>query len=378
MRINSAAVIGTGFIGTVHVESIRRTGVHVKGVLAGNPESTKSGARKLLVDHAYGSLSQICDDKDVTVVHVTSPNALHYSQVKDLLSAGKHIVCEKPLALSAKEGKELVGLAEKTGLINATCFNTRFYPMVHEAKFLIGEDFIGSPRYIKGHYHQDWLVLDTDWNWRLEFEKAGQLRAVADIGSHLIDQIGFVSGLTVTEVFADLHTLVQVRQKPTGPVQTFTIDSISERQSVTMNSDDAAGILMRFSNGARATVSISQISSGRKNSINWEISGPDGSLAFDSENPEQLWVGHRGKANEVLHKDPSMLSAAAAKTAFYPAGHIEGFSETFRGLFERVYEDINKGTQSNSYPTFADGVKSLEITDAIAQSSKNGAWVKIN
>jgi len=377
MKINSAAVIGTGFIGTVHVESIRRTGVQVKGVLAGNTQSTKAGATKLQVDTAYESLDQICDDKDVSVVHVTSPNALHYEQVKHLLTAGKHVVCEKPLALSAKEGSELVELAKKTGLVNATCFNTRFYPMVHEAKHLISSNLIGTPRYVKGHYHQDWLTLETDWNWRLESEKAGELRAVADIGSHLIDQIGFVTGLKVTEVFADLHTLVSVRQKPTGPVQTFTIDSTSVREPVTMSSDDAAGILLRFSNGARATISISQISSGRKNSINWEISGPDGSLAFDSENPEQLWIGHRGRANEVLHKDPGMLSPDAAKTAFYPGGHVEGFSETFRGLFERVYEDINNGTQSHSYPTFADGVKSLEITDAIAQSSKNSAWVKI-
>ena len=377
MKIDSAAVIGTGFIGTVHVESIRRTGVKVKGVLAGNPESTKLGAKKLAVEQAYASLDQICEDKDITVVHVTSPNALHFVQVKQLLNAGKHVVCEKPLALSAKEGTELVQLAKKTGLVHATCFNTRFYPMVHEAKFLINKKLIGTPRYIKGHYHQDWLTLDTDWNWRLEAEKAGELRAVADIGSHLIDQIGFVSGITVSEVFADLHTLVPIRQKPTGPVQTFTIDSTSARQAVDMSSDDAAGILLRFSNGARATVSISQISSGRKNSINWEISGPEGSLAFDSENPEQLWIGHRGKANEVLHKDPSMLSEAAAKTAFYPGGHVEGFSETFRGLFERVYEDINTESESHSYPTFADGLKSLEITDAIAQSSKSSAWVKI-
>ncbi len=377
MKINSAAVIGTGFIGTVHVESIRRIGVKVKGVLAGNSESTKLGAKKLAVEQAYASLDQICEDNDVNVVHVTSPNALHYLQVKQLLNAGKHVVCEKPLALSAQDGLELVQLAKKTGLIHATCFNTRFYPMVHEAKFLISKKLIGTPRYIKGHYHQDWLTLDTDWNWRLEAEKAGQLRAVADIGSHLIDQIGFVSGLTVTEVFADLHTLVPVRQKPTGPVQTFTIDSTSVRQAIDMSSDDAAGILLRFSNGARATVSISQISSGRKNSINWEISGPEGSLAFDSENPEQLWIGHRGKANEVLHKDPSMLSEAAVKTAFYPGGHVEGFSETFRGLFERVYADINSERESNSYPTFADGVKSLEITDAIAQSSKSASWVRI-
>jgi predicted dehydrogenase len=377
VNINSAAVIGTGFIGTVHVESIRRTGVKVKGVLSGSTESTNRGAENLKVDVAYGSLADICKDSDITVVHVTSPNSLHYPQVKELMNAGKHVVCEKPLALSAKQGADLVALAQKTGLVNATCFNTRFYPMVHEARTFVKADLIGTPRYIKGHYHQDWLTLDTDWNWRLEEEKAGELRAVADIGSHLIDQIGFVTGLEVSEVMADLHTLVKTRLKPTGPVQTFTIDTTSKRENVSMSSDDAAGILIRFSNGARATISISQISSGRKNSINWEISGPKGSLGFDAENPEQLWIGHRGRANEILHKDPGMLSVEAAKTAFYPGGHVEGFSETFRGLFERVYADIENGKQSHSYPTFADGVRSLQITDAIAASSKSGSWTKV-
>lgn len=378
MKIKSTAVIGTGFIGTVHVESIRRCGVKVKGVLSGSSQSTKAGADKLLVEKAYASVEEICQDSDITVVHVTSPNSLHYSQVKLLLAAGKHVICEKPLALTAKEGQELVQLAEKTGLVNATCFNTRFYPMVHEAKSFMVSDQIGEPRYIKGHYHQDWLSLDTDWNWRLESEKAGELRAIADIGSHLIDQIGFVTNLKVVEVMADLHTLVKTRLKPTGPVQTFTIDNSSKRESVTMSSDDAAGVLIRFNNGARATISISQISLGRKNSINWEISGSKGSLAFDSENPEQLWIGHRGRANEVLHKDPSMLSKEAAKTSFYPGGHVEGFSETFRGLFEAVYADIESGRRSGAYPNFSDGVRSLKITDAIAESSKNSSWIKVN
>ena len=377
MKINTVAVIGTGFIGTVHVESIRRTGVSVKGVLSGSAESTRRGAENLSVSTQYKSVQEICNDKDVTVVHVTSPNALHHLQVKELMAAGKHIICEKPLALTAKEGIDLVNLADKTGLVNATCFNTRFYPMVHEARSLVKSDLIGIPRYIKGHYHQDWLTLETDWNWRLEAEKAGELRAVADIGSHLIDQIGFVSGLEISEVMAELHTLVKTRQKPTGPVQTFTIDTSSKRESIKMSSDDAAGVLIRFTNGARATISISQISSGRKNSINWEISGPDGSLAFDSENPEQLWIGHRGKANELLQRDLSMLSPSAAKISFYPGGHIEGFSETFRGLFERVYADIESESRSATYPTFADGVRSLQITDAIAESSQKSSWVKV-
>ncbi|MFM8205109.1 MAG: Gfo/Idh/MocA family protein, partial [Actinomycetales bacterium] len=186
--------------------------------------------------------------------------------------AGKHVICEKPLALSASEGESLLKLAESRNLVHALCFNTRFYPMVHEARSLVNAGKIGSPTYVKGSYHQDWLLLDTDWNWRLEGEKAGELRAIADIGSHLIDQISFVSSLEVESVLADLHTIVKERQKPTGPVQTFTVDTTAKREPVKMSSDDAAGVLIRYKNGARGTLSISQVSAGRKNNLSWEIS----------------------------------------------------------------------------------------------------------
>ena len=377
MKINSVAVIGTGFIGTVHIEAVRRTGNHVKGVMAGSLESSKSGAAKNKVAVAYQNIDEICSDTDITVVHVTSPNALHFEQVTKLMAAGKHVICEKPLALNAKEGKQLAELAVKHNLVNALCFNTRFYPMVHEGAAQVQSGSIGEVRYVKGHYHQDWLTLDTDWNWRLDPTAAGSLRAVADIGSHLIDQIGFVTGLKIESVIADLHTLVKVRQKPTGPVQTFTQDNSGVREVVTMASDDAAGILVRYQGGARGTISISQISAGRKNTLNWEISGSKAAISFDSENPELLWIGHRGRANEVLHKDPGALSPSAAPTAFYPGGHVEGFGETFRGLFEKVYRDIENETRNGDYPTFADGVESLQVTDAIAESSKENKWVKV-
>ena len=377
MKIKSVAVIGSGFIGTVHIEAIRRTGNHVKGLLAGSIESTKNGATKNRVEVGYSSIEDICNDADISVVHVTSPNALHFDQVSKLIAAGKHVICEKPLALNAAEGRALVSLAEKANLVNALCFNTRFYPMVHEGADYVRTGNLGDVKYIKGHYHQDWLTLETDWNWRLDPEEAGHLRAVADIGSHLIDQIGFVTGLKIESVMADLHTLVKTRLKPTGPVQTFTQDASSKRVPVEMSSDDAAGILLRYQGGARGTVSISQVSAGRKNSLNWEISGSKSAISFDSENPELLWIGHRGRANEQMLKDPGVNSSIAASNTFYPGGHVEGFGETFRALFEKVYSDIEKDERNNLYPTFADGVESLQITDAIAKSSKEEQWVKV-
>lgn len=376
--MSTAAVIGTGFIGTVHIEAIRRMGVPVKGALAGSTTSTKSASDRLHLQHSYKDVAEIASDKDVNIVHVTSPNALHFEQVTMLLNGGKHVICEKPLALTAKEGEELLRLAESKGLIHALCFNTRFYPMVHEAKSLVKEGKIGAPTYVKGSYHQDWLLQATDWNWRLEGEKAGELRAIADIGSHLIDQISFVAGLEVESVLADLHTIVKERQKPTGPVQTFTVDTTSKRKTVKMSSDDAAGVLIRYKNGARGTVSISQVSAGRKNNLSWEISGTESAIAYDSVEPEKLWIGHRGIPNEISLKDPTTISSDAARNAFYPGGHIEGFGETFRALFERVYSDIESANRKVDYPNFRDGVTSLRVTDAIAKSSKTQSWIKLD
>jgi predicted dehydrogenase len=373
----ASAVIGSGFIGTVHVEAIRRMGCDVKGILASNAVSTAHGSQKLKLRHAYSSIEEICSDEDVDTVHVTSPNALHFPQAMALLQAKKNVMCEKPLALTASEGAKMLETAESKGVKHAVTFNTRFYPMVHEAHARVANGSIGEIRYIKGDYHQDWLLFETDWNWRLIPDEAGKLRAVADIGSHLIDQLSFVSGLEVESVFADLHTFIKTRMRPKGPVQTFTQDASTDRVEVPMNSDDAAGILIRYNNGARATLSISQVSAGRKNGPTWEISGSKAALAFDAMNPDALWIGHRGEANDILYKDPSLLSSDAARITFYPGGHIEGFGETFRGLFETFYSDIENGNMSGRYPTFSDGVRSLRVTDAIAESSQNETWVTV-
>ena len=373
----ASAVIGSGFIGTVHMEAIRRMGCDVKGVLASNSESTARGTQKLKLRHAYSNIEEICADPDIDVVHVTSPNALHFPQVMALLQAKKHVMCEKPLALTASEGEKMLEVAKNMSVKHAVTFNTRFYPMVHEAHARVANGSIGEVRYVKGDYHQDWLLFETDWNWRLIPDEAGKLRAVADIGSHLIDQLSFITNLEVESVFADLHTFIKMRKSPKGPVQTFTQDKSAERVDVPMSSDDAAGILLRYRNGARATLSISQVSAGRKNGPTWEISGSTSALAFDAMNPDALWIGHRGEPNNILYKDPALLSSDAARITFYPGGHIEGFGETFRGLFETFYSDIENGNMAGKYPTFSDGVRSLRVTDAISESSEKESWVSV-
>ena len=209
-----AAVIGTGFIGTVHVEALRRIGVGVRGVLGSSPDRGAQRAEALGVARAYPDLDAILADDTVQVVHVTSPNDLHVPQTLALLAAGKHVVCEKPLAMTASESARLVAAAADRGLVNATNFNIRYYPLNQHAHELIGDGGLGDVRLVTGRYFQDWLLHETDWNWRLQPDRGGALRAVGDIGSHWLDLMTFVTGQRVVGVNADLATFIETRQCP--------------------------------------------------------------------------------------------------------------------------------------------------------------------
>lgn len=375
-----AAVVGVGFIGVAHVEALRRIGVEVAAVVGGDPARAKAKAVALGVPHVFDDLDALLEAGLVDVVHVASPNHLHVEQVTRCLEAGVHVVCEKPLALTAEEGARLTAAAAERGLVNAVCFNLRFYPLNHQMRAMVAAGAIGAPRLVSGSYLQDWLLLDTDWNWRLVPEQAGTLRAVADIGSHWFDLTRFVTGRRIVEVLADLHTFVPVRRHPAGPVETFaSVDEDAELVEEPMTSDDAAGVLLRYEDGARGVVTISQVSAGRKNTVSVEVDGSSGSLSWCSEDPDRLLVGHRGQANEVLHRDPSLLDASAARVAAYPAGHVEGYPDTFRALFAEVYRDVAAGRPSDAptYPTFADGLDALRVTDAVAASARDGRWTTV-
>ncbi|MFG1709472.1 Gfo/Idh/MocA family protein [Nonomuraea sp. M3C6] len=383
MTRRGAAVIGVGFIGELHVDALRRAGVEVVGVLGSSPGRAREKARRMGVDRVYGDLAELLADPAVQVVHVTSPNHLHAEQSLAAIEAGRHVVCEKPLAMDAADGLRMLHAAGAAGVIHAVCFNIRFYPVLHEAAARVRAGAVGPPRLVSGHYLQDWLLRDTDWNWRLDPAQAGSLRAVADIGSHWLDLARFVTGLEVTEVLADLHTFVRHRRRPTGPVETFAAahspEHAGEREVVEMASDDAAGLLLRYGGDARGVLTVSQVSAGRKNTVNMEVDGTDASLAWSSEAAEQLWLGHRDRPNEQLWRDPALLGPDAGRVAHYPGGHAEGFAETFLGLFERVYADVAAGGPSAgpAYPTFADGLEGLFVEEAIRRSAAEGRWVSV-
>ena len=377
-----AAVVGTGFIGVVHVEALRRLGVEVLGVVGSSPDRARAKAATAVLPEPYESFEAMLADARVEVVHITSPNRLHYAHARAALEAGKHVVCEKPLGMTSRETGELLALARDSGRVHAVNFNIRFYPQCLEAHERVAAGELGRVNLVSGGYLQDWLLLDTDWNWRLDPAEGGSLRAVGDIGSHWIDLLQFVTGLRVEAVMADLATFVPVRRMPVGPVETFAGAGAAggERVERQMETEDAAGILLRLTGGARAVLTVSQVSAGRRNRCSFEVDGARASLAWDSERPEELWIGHRERPNELLLRDATLMTPAAAAATSLPGGHAEGFADTFRELYRAVYRAVEAGgpPPQPDYPTFADGHDEALIADAVAASARTGQWATVD
>jgi predicted dehydrogenase len=374
-----AAVIGSGFIGTVHVEALRRIGVRVAGVLGSTADRGAASATALDVPQGYASLEALLADPSVAVVHVTSPNQLHARHVKAIIAAGRHVVCEKPLAMTSAESAELVGLARASGLIAAVNFNLRFYPLNQHVASLVRDGGIGDVRLVSGRYFQDWLLRETDWNWRLEKDKGGALRAVGDIGSHWLDLTSTLTGLRVESVLAELTTFIPVRRKPAGSVLTFSTERAADTSPIDIDTEDVALLLLRYAGGARGSVTISQLSPGRKNSLAYEIDGSESAVAWDSESPEQLWIGHRDEPNQLLLRNPALMNEPGRAAARLPGGHVEGFADTFAALFRAIYDDVLAGEPSAApaYATFADGHEEMLIGDAVLESARSGRWVDV-
>ncbi len=377
-------VVGTGFIGPVHVEALRRLGIHVKGILGSSAAKSENSAKQLGLEKGYTSYAEMLGDPDISVIHLTSPNKFHLEQVLDALKAGKHIICEKPLAMTSKETKRLVAESKKhPSLITAVNYNVRFYPINLQARAMIKAGDLGNVFHIKGSYVQDWLMYPTDFNWRVLAEDGGDLRAIGDIGTHWLDLVTFISGLEVESVMADLYTVHPIRQQPPqGSVETFSgkkTGKAPKTTSVKITTEDYASVLLRFKSGAHGVLTVSQVTAGRKNAIEWEMAGSKRSMAWNGECPNELWIGERNEPNRTLIRDPSLMDESVTPFANYPGGHNEGFPDTFKQLYRAIYADIQKGTSSKNplYATFEDGHKELAICEAILQSHKKGKWVKV-
>ncbi len=374
-------VAGTGFIGPAHVEGLRRNGINVLGLMGTTKEKGRQKADELGIPRVYETIAEMLADPDIHVVHLATPNHLHHPQAKAALPAGKHVVCEKPLAMNASESAELVKLAAEKNLVNAVNFNIRMYPLAQQARSMVQNGDLGELFVVQGSYLQDWLLFPTDWNWRLEPKLGGTLRAVGDIGSHWLDLLTFITAQRVDEVYADFKTFHPVRKKPTKPLETFTGKILTPEDYIDqpINTEDYATIILHYENGTRGVLTVSQVSSGRKNRLFFEINGSKSSLAWDSEKPNELWIGHRTQANQVLMKDPALLSPEARAVASYPGGHNEGFPDTFKQLYTKVYNYILEGDFSKTpdFPTFADGHYEMQLCEAIERSARERTWVKI-
>ena len=384
MKKVKVGVIGTGFIGPAHIEAMRRLGnIDVVALADVDAQVAREKADALSVAASYGDYRQLLADPEIEVVHICTPNNLHFSMSKEAMLAGKHVVCEKPLAMNSAEAKELVKIANEKKLANAVHFNIRFYPLIHHIRQMIRNGDLGDVFAINGSYQQDWLFYDTDYNWRLEPEFSGDSRAVADIGSHWLDAVEFMTGAKVTKLCADFATFHPVRKKPLKPIETYSGKMLApgDYKDMTINTEDYATVLLRFDNGAHGSVTVNQVAAGRKNRIWFEIYGSKAAIQYNTESPNELWIGYREKSNEVLLRDPSLLYSDARDIITFPGGHNEGFPDTSKQFFSKFYSYIaDRGFETGmapEFPTFEVGLRELTLCESVVDSARQEKWVSI-
>jgi predicted dehydrogenase len=368
-------------MGGAHTEALRRSGIEINGILGIDLAESRSAAKRLGLPRAYASLEEVFQDPNVDIVHLCTPNHMHAEQARQAILAGKHVLCEKPLGMTAAQGAELVALARQQRRVGAVNHNLRYYPLCQEARARVQSGEVGDVRILHGAYYQDWLFLPSDWNWRLQPELGGALRVVADIGTHWMDMVTWISGTQITAVMADFATFIPVRQRPLQEVETFAgkLSQSAASESVEINTEDYAAILFQFENGARGSVSLSQVSAGRKNHFWWEINGSKGSLKWEQERPNEMWLGFRERENGLVLKDPSLMQPATRRYAGYPGGHAEGYPDTHTQLFRELYAYIAAGDLDAPppFPTFEDGWHELVLCEAVQRSATERRWVDV-
>jgi len=357
------AIFGTGFMGRVHLEAVRRLG----------------SVEAFAVSHREMDYRKVLADPGVDAVHICTPNAQHFSMAKAALEAGKHVLCEKPLTTSAEDASSLVSLAAKTGLRNCLCHNLRYYPMVQHMRRLREAGELGEILVVQGTYSQDWLLYDTDWNWRIDSTAGGPLRSMADIGTHWFDMAEHITGLRVKSLCADLQTYHTTRKRPRGSVETFAGKTLQpdDYDTVPVTTDDFGSVIFRLGDRARGAMTASQVSCGNKNRLAIEVYGTKSSAAWNQERPDELWMGNRNTPNQILIKDPSLLQPAAQSYADLPGGHSEGYDDTFKQVFRRFYASLADRAATAEYPQFADGLRQMNILAAVMESHQSRAWREV-
>ena len=385
MKRIGMGIVGAGFVGPHHVDAVRRLGyVDIVAVAGSSQSSAQRKADALGARKAYGSYEALLDDPEVQVVHNATPNYLHYPVNAAAIAKGKHVISDKPLAMTAAEAKKLVDAANKAGIVHAVTFNYRGNPLVQQARQAIARGDIGTPHFLVGHYLQDWLIKDTDYSWRLEPDKGGASSALGDIGSHWCDLAQHISGLKITHVLGDITTVIAKRKKPVGSREAFQAAGGNEQvELVDIAVEDLASVLLRFDNGAKGSFSVGQVCAGHKNDQILEICGGGGSMRWRQEHQNELWLGHRDRPNELLQKDPSLIASEAQPYAHLPGGHQESWADAFTNIMRDIYGFIAAGRKPSdphppAFATFEDGYRANCIVEAILQSAKQGSvWTKV-
>jgi predicted dehydrogenase len=378
-------LVGAGFVGPHHIDAVRRLGyVNVVAIAASSDASARSKADALGVRKAYGDFQALIDDDEVDVVHNATPNYLHYRVNAAAIARGKHIVSDKPLAMTSAEARALLDQARAAKVVHAVTFNYRGNPLVQQARHMIARGDIGRPHFAHGFYLQDWLLKDTDYSWRLEPDKGGPTLALGDIGSHWCDLAQHVTGLRIVEVLADMTTVIPQRKKPGRSREAFqsaTKEDAFERVGSPL--EDLASVIVKFEGGAKGAFSVGQVCAGHKNDLQLEVCGATGSLRWRQEQQNELWIGRRDGPNEVLPKDPSLLDEVARRYAHLPGGHQESWADAFCNVMRDIYEVIARGpsrsdTRPPAFATFEDGYRANCIVDAILASAKGGGvWTPV-
>jgi predicted dehydrogenase len=386
MRIGMG-LVGAGFVGPHHIDAVRRLGfVDVVAIAGSSEASARAKADALGVPRAYGSYDALIDDPGVHVVHNATPNYLHYRVSSAAIARGKHIVSDKPLAMTTAEARSLLEQARKAGVVHAVTFNYRGNPLVQEARRRIARGDIGRPHFLRGFYLQDWLLTEADYSWRLEPDKGGASSALGDVGSHWCDLAEHVSGLRIVEVLADLTTVLKTRQKPPAgsrdAFQTGRGGDASTRVDVAV--EDLASVLLRFDNGARGAFSVGQVCAGHKNDLQLEVCGSSASIAWRQERQNELWIGHRHEANALLQKDPSLVEGEVRPYTRLPGGHQEGWADAFANVMKDIYGVVAAGPKAGAarppaFATFEDGYRANCLVDAMLASARQGSvWTPVS
>lgn len=381
-----AGVIGTGFIGPVHIEALKRVGVQVTAI-CGSTKSATATAARWGIPEVYGDYDYeaMCRSPNIDVVHITSPNKVHVEQSLAALKAGKHVVCEKPLGMNTKETARLVKAAAKSDRVFAVNYMCRFFPGVLQMRQLVQSGKLGRIIHVQGHFFQDWLLQETDFNWRLLASEGGSLRAVGDIGTHWIDAVSFILGARADSLLATLETFHKTRLRPRGPVQTFAKVDPKTMKRYSVDTEDFASILLKFGkakhkyvDGVHANASVSQVAAGWKCSLYIGIYGTEGSVRWDLQQPNEIIVGRRDEPNQILQRGTAGFSDDIAGFTDYPGGHPEGFPDSHKMHCRAVYEHIASGKKTPVlFATAEDGHHEVRLCEAVLKSGNSNRWVKL-